>query len=326
MYSEKEFDLKKLHGDASTRSYFRMNFKDPRHIPSSLILMKKGEPVNEEDDDFLRVREFLSSCNVPVPSLYFVNAEKGFIYIQDCGDTLLEEAVVKGGADEIEKLYPTVIDILVTMQVGCTRNLTKEKPVYSAVTSRRFDTEKYMFELNHTAKWFIKGHLGKRLSPSDEKRLDETFRRLAGPLENEPMVFTHRDYHSRNIMVRKGRFFILDFQDAMMGPLQYDLASLLYDSYVRIEDDTRDKLVEYYLGRVGMTDGAEKGKFLQTLYRVALQRNLKALGTFGYQAVERKNRLYLQFVPATVAYIRTNLYKVSDIKDEAEWVMDLLKE
>jgi len=326
MFNEEEFDLQKLQGDASTRSYFRMISKNPQHTPSSLILMKKGEPVNEGDDDFLRVREFLSTNSISVPSLYSVNADKGFIYIEDCGDTLLEEVVQNGGTSEIKKHYPAVIDILVAMQVDCTKNLSKENPLYSRVTSRRFDIAKYMFELNHTVKWFIKGHLRKSLSPMDEKRLDGIFHKLIDPLENEPMVFTHRDYHSRNIMVKNGDYFILDFQDAMMGPLQYDLASLLYDSYVRLEDETREKLIGYYLGRVEITDEAEKLIFLDTLYRVALQRNLKALGTFGYQAVERKNLLYLQYVPATIAYIRTNLYKVSDISNEAKWIISLLEE
>jgi aminoglycoside/choline kinase family phosphotransferase len=121
-------------------------------------------------------------------------------------------------------------------------------------------------------------------------------------------VLCHRDYHSRNLMLRDGSLYIIDFQDARMGPDTYDLVSLLRDSYVDINDRELDDLIAYFLALKRSDDArAAADEFRRRFDLMALQRNLKALGTFGYQTVTRRNTVYIQYMPRTLRYARTNL-------------------
>ncbi len=128
--------------------------------------------------------------------------------------------------------------------------------------------------------------------------------RIVDELAAEPRVLCHRDYHSRNLMLREASLYIIDFQDARMGPDTYDLASLLRDSYVDIADRELDELIAYFLAVKGCTDGSE---FRRRFDLMSLQRNLKALGTFGYQTMTRRNPVYIQYIPRTLRYARTTL-------------------
>ncbi|PYR53881.1 MAG: hypothetical protein DMF91_27700 [Acidobacteria bacterium] len=125
-------------------------------------------------------------------------------------------------------------------------------------------------------------------------------------LAAEPRVLCHRDYHSRNLMLHQDSLYIIDFQDARMGPDTYDLVSLLRDSYVDIKDAAVDELIAYFLALKGVQDDQE---FRRRFDVMALQRNLKALGTFGYQTATRRNPVYIQYIPRTLRYARTNLEK-----------------
>ena len=119
-------------------------------------------------------------------------------------------------------------------------------------------------------------------------------------------MLCHRDYHSRNLMLHRGRLHMIDFQDARLGPDTYDLVSLLRDSYVDITDLEVDELIAYFLALKGGQDEAE---FRRRFDLMALQRNLKALGTFGYQTTTRRNPVYIQYIPRTLRYVKTNLEK-----------------
>ena len=124
-------------------------------------------------------------------------------------------------------------------------------------------------------------------------------------LAAEPRVLCHRDYHSRNLMYHEDRLYIIDFQDARMGPDTYDLVSLLRDSYVDLPEQTVNDLLAYFLALKGGT-GREEA-FRERFAVMALQRNLKALGTFGYQTTARRNPVYIQYIPRTLRYVRDNL-------------------
>jgi aminoglycoside/choline kinase family phosphotransferase len=123
-------------------------------------------------------------------------------------------------------------------------------------------------------------------------------------------VLCHRDYHSRNLMLHDGSLYIIDFQDARMGPDTYDLVSLLRDSYVDLTDRELDELIAYFLAlRKGTGRSTSAEEFRTRFDLMALQRNLKALGTFGYQTITRRNPVYIQYMPRTLRYARTNLEK-----------------
>ncbi len=123
-------------------------------------------------------------------------------------------------------------------------------------------------------------------------------------LAAEPPVLCHRDYHSRNLMLNEGQLYMIDFQDARMGPDTYDLVSLLRDSYVDLPEQTVEELVAYFLALKGAPDEPD---FRRRFNVMALQRNLKALGTFGYQTTARHNPVYIQYIPRTLRYARRNL-------------------
>jgi aminoglycoside/choline kinase family phosphotransferase len=129
---------------------------------------------------------------------------------------------------------------------------------------------------------------------------------MTAELAAEPRVLCHRDYHSRNLMLHDGSLYIIDFQDARMGPDTYDLASLLRDSYVDISDRDLEELIAYFLALKGLADATE---FRRRFDLMSLQRNLKALGTFGYQTTTRRNPVYIQYIPRTLNYARMTLEK-----------------
>jgi hypothetical protein len=130
---------------------------------------------------------------------------------------------------------------------------------------------------------------------------------MIAELASEPRVLCHRDYHSRNLMWKDGQLFIIDFQDARMGPDTYDLVSLLRDSYVDLPESVVDDLMAYFLALTG--EAGKESEFRRRFDVMALQRNLKALGTFGYQTTTRHNPVYIQYIPRTLRYVRNNLQR-----------------
>ena len=126
-------------------------------------------------------------------------------------------------------------------------------------------------------------------------------------MSNEKRVLCHRDYHSRNLMLHDGSLYIIDFQDARMGPDTYDLVSLLRDSYVDLTPQQVDELIAFFLALNGQSTHDEE--FRRRFDLMAVQRNLKALGTFGYMTTSRNNTVYIQYIPRTLAHVKTNLAK-----------------
>src|SRR5262249_52951938 len=149
---------------------------------------------------------------------------------------------------------------------------------------------------------------GAQLSDADRQDLMVEWSSIAHELSSEPRVLCHRDYHSRNLMWHDGRLHLIDFQDARLGPDTYDLVSLLRDSYVDLTDLEVDDLIAYFLA-LKKLESSQALEFRRRFDLMALQRNLKALGTFGYQTTTRGNPVYIQYIPRTLRYVRTNLQK-----------------
>jgi hypothetical protein len=169
-----------------------------------------------------------------------------------------------------------------------------------------FDVEKLTWELDYFVRNFIEGYRGVVATAAAKAALAEAWTPIVEELASEPRVLCHRDYHSRNLMLNQDSLYIIDFQDARMGPDTYDLVSLLRDSYVDIKDAAIDELIAYFLALKGNQDAQE---FRRRFDLMALQRNLKALGTFGYQTATRRNPVYIQYIPRTLRYARMNLEK-----------------
>ncbi|HEY8549759.1 MAG TPA: phosphotransferase, partial [Vicinamibacterales bacterium] len=151
-------------------------------------------------------------------------------------------------------------------------------------------------------KHYVAGYRNVVLSPAELEAVREDCAEIVEELAAERRVLCHRDYHSRNLMLHQGTLYMIDFQDARMGPDTYDLVSLLRDSYVDLKEIAVNELIAYFLALNGGRVSEEE--FRPRFDLMALQRNLKALGTFGYQTIARRNPVYIQYMPRTLRYVR----------------------
>jgi len=291
-----------LTGDASDRRYFRI-------IPSdgaSIVLALHAGPIEFASLPFANVAELLQEIPLPVPAMLDHSDPLGIVALQDLGDVTLQAHLGAATPAEHAALYRQAVAFIELLQRrGGALRADRYIPYQMA-----FDVEKLTWELDFFVRHFIEGYRGVALSAADKAAFGEEWIAIVEELAAEPRVLCHRDYHSRNLMLSEGSLYIIDFQDARMGPDTYDLASLLRDSYLDISDPQLDDLIAYFLA-LKQTDGAapDQEEFRRRFDLMALQRNLKALGTFGYQTTTRRNPVYIQYMPRTLRYARTNLEK-----------------
>lgn len=293
-----------LAGDASTRRYFRVSFHMSRN-GGSVILMQLENPVAGNEIDFTLVLKFLSRLELPVPRLFRYDTEKGLLFLEDCGDMTLEEKGKVAGDEEMKRYYRQAVELLATLQDRATKHVEPACPAFHL----RFDVEKLMWEFNFMLEHYVRGLKRIPLSEADLQKLRQGFLPLCETLAAQTLHFTHRDYHSRNLMVHGDRLVMLDFQDARMGPCQYDLVSLLRDSYVRLEDGFVEEMLDFFIQLKETREGRaiDRKVFCEIFDLMAVQRNLKAIGTFAYQSVAKKNNRYLESIPRTLGYVRQTL-------------------
>ncbi len=286
-----------LTGDASDHRYFRLI---PPDAPST-ILAVHAAPFSYEALPFVNVADLLRRVPVPIPTILDHADDLGVLVLEDLGDLTLQAHL--GAVPSAARIawYRRAVDLLVALQERGGALASADYLPYRLA----FDTEKLGWELDFFMEHFVEDR--RRASVSDRTRaaLRSEFDIIVGTLAAEPRVLCHRDFHSRNLMVHRDRLYVIDFQDARMGPDTYDLASLLRDSYVDLSDELVCDAIDHFLLRRGA--GLDRGKFLRRLDLMALQRNLKALGTFGYQIATRHNPVYLQYIPRTLRYVRENL-------------------
>jgi aminoglycoside/choline kinase family phosphotransferase len=243
---------------------------------------------------------------LPVPDILGHSDELGILALQDLGDVTLQAHLGAAAASEHAALYRQAVAFIEQLQ---RRGAELQSDAFIPYRIA-FDVEKLTWELDFFARHFIEGYRGAAFTPAERTALAEEWRPIVEELAGEPRVLCHRDYHSRNLMLRDASLYVIDFQDARMGPDTYDLVSLLRDSYVDITDRELDELIAYFLA-LKQRDGAAvpMTEFRRRFDLMALQRNLKALGTFGYQTLTRQNTVYIQYIPRTLRYAKTNLAK-----------------
>jgi aminoglycoside/choline kinase family phosphotransferase len=290
-----------LSGDASTRRYYRL-----REGQGTCILALHVEPFDTEQLPFVVMRHLMSGWGIPVPAILGDDGPRGILLLEDLGDVTLQEALRESTALQREEFYRTAVDQLVTLQREASRS-PQRAPCFQV----SFDIEKLSWELHYFLKHFLEGHRGANLSVEDRAVLSEGFHRLSEEIASWPRVVCHRDYHSRNLMVHGERLVWIDFQDARMGPATYDLVSVLRDSYVDVEEEFLEERAEEFRQRA--LPGEHREVFRRRFDLMSVQRNLKALGTFGYQASVRGNRVYLPYIPRTLASARRNLSRYPEL-------------
>lgn len=316
-----------LQGDASNRSYYRLRYTH-RDRPATLILMELAEPESFKQSEeavssstvaidelpYLNILRHLSQFAVAVPKLYYYDSKAGLLFLEDLGDETLEMALKGRAGEEIQRYYRIAIDELLKIQGPATRH----RNPHCIAFGRAFDVPLLMWEFDHFLEYGIEARTGVPIKPSDRDSIRGAFLKISETLARESRVLTHRDYHSRNFMVHRDRLWLLDFQDALMGPPAYDLASLLRDSYTVIPEPGVEALIDYYLDRKADENGSGS-KQDRTLFRkqfdlTSIQRNLKAAGRFVYiDRVKKKGHL-LPYIPQTLGYVRRNLDRYEELR------------
>jgi hypothetical protein len=290
-----------LTGDASDRKYFRII---PADGPSIVLALHAGA-IDFASLPFASVADLFQQIPLPVPGIIGHSDELGILALQDLGDVTLQAHLGAESPAEHAALYRQAVALIEQLQRRGADLEAERFPPYRVA----FDVEKLTWELEFFVKHFVEGYRGVVLSAAEHAALSEEWQVIVTELASEPRVLCHRDYHSRNLMLRDGSLYIIDFQDARMGPDTYDLASLLRDSYVDIAERELDELIAYFLALKRSNRPAADDEFRRRFDLMALQRNLKALGTFGYQTTTRRNPVYIQYTPRTLRYARTNLDK-----------------
>jgi N-acetylmuramate 1-kinase len=287
-----------LTGDASDRRYFRII---PADGPPFVVALHTSA-IEFATLPFANVADLLQQIPLPVPIILGHSDELGIVALQDLGDVTLQAHLGTEPLTEHVALYRQAVAFIEVLQRrGAELQSDRHVPYTIA-----FDVEKLTWELNFFVKHFIEGFRASPLSSSEREAFDTESAAIVEELAAEPRVLCHRDYHSRNLMLHDGSLYIIDFQDARMGPDTYDLVSLLRDSYMDIPERQAEDLIAYFQALKGRP---EDTSFRRRFDLMALQRNLKALGTFGYQTMTRRNTVYIQYIPRTLRYVRDNLEK-----------------
>ncbi len=292
------FTLTPASADASFRRYFRATFAD-----NSTRIVMDAPPQHEDCKPFLHVAKLFGQAGAHVPQVYAQDLEQGFLLLSDLGNTTYLHALTIGNAPQ---LYGAATDALIKIQLASREN---ELPLYDEVLLRR--------ELNLFPEWYIAKHLGATLSAKQLAKLEEVYTRILANNLAQPRVYVHRDYHSRNLMLTEPNPGIIDFQDAVYGPITYDLASLFKDAYIRWEEpDIMDWLIRYWekARKVGLPVRADFGEFYRDYEMMGVQRHLKVLGIFARLYHRDGKDGYLKDLPLVMGYLRRACARYIDLK------------
>ena len=299
-----------LTGDASDRRYFRVL----RRSGPARVLALHVEPFDAEQLPFCRVAQLLAAMPLPIPAILDKAGDLGILLLEDLGDVTLQAHLGAAPAAEHNRLYRDAVSLLEALQRRGADLASDDYPPYGIA----FDVEKLLWELEFFTKHYLEAYRGASIASPARAALKLEWQALAEELAAEPRVLCHRDYHSRNLMLHQGRLYIIDFQDARLGPDTYDLVSLLRDSYVDLPERAVDDFIAYFVALKRPASGdtsahhAWEGDFRRRFDVMALQRNLKALGTFGYQTSTRRNPVYIQYIPRTIRHVGRNLRQRPD--------------
>ncbi len=310
--------VRRLAGHASMRSYWRVGVPPESHVVMVLPAERKPEEVTKGGapavDPFVDVQRYLAGIGVRVPAIRAFLEPEGLMVLEDLGDEMLETRLLAG--DPPGPLYERAVD-----QLARLRARAEARPGGSVAVSRSFDADLYRWELEHFVEWGLEAWKGAKLAPAERALCDREFDRIARTLEAEPKGFTHRDYQSRNLMVLPGgEQAVIDFQDALLGPRQYDLVALLRDSYVELEAPFVEAMLRRYLERLHAEGGPrlEYAPVRELFDLLTVQRKLKDAGRFVFIDRVKKNPGFLPSIPASLRYVREAFGRRPDLAELRE--------
>ena len=295
-----------LAGDASSRRYYRVLVGD-----HSYVLMV-WEPFHDDGRyPFLNVLQHFEKHNVQVPKVIAKSPALGLVLLEDLGDLTLERKFWENQNQSIvQPFYEQAMDELIKIHYPASRDRSAHPQAGECVAfTVAFNTEKLLWEMNYGREHLIEKLCRVKLSPKESMELDRIFLDICENLDREEKLICHRDYHSRNLMIKQGKIRVIDFQDARMGPIQYDLVSLVHDSYVEMNDSVRGQILDYYIRRANeFRERAINRENFDKIFRLQMvQRCFKACGSFASFYNMREDRRYLKYLEPTLKKVSQTL-------------------
>ena len=277
-------DIKPASSDASFRQYFRVTGKQD----NKTYIIMDAPPDKEDCHPFVLVTDLLRGVEVNAPDIIAIDLEQGFLLLDDLGNRPYLQYL---NDDTAADLYTDAIDALIKMQT-----IDGLLPLYN---EELLQTEMDLFET-----WYLNRHLGVELDSGQKTSLTSIFKLLIENATEQPQVFVHRDYHSRNLMITDSNNpGIIDYQDAVIGPITYDLVSLFKDCYIEWPREKVEHWLELYLARLAPERFIEKQTLVRWFDLMGVQRHLKVLGIFARLNYRDGKSQYLDDLPLTLKYI-----------------------
>lgn len=293
--------------DASFRSYFRVGGAD-----TSFIVMDAPPPA-EDVRPFIRVDEMMAEAGLNVPKIYEQDVERGFLLLSDLGTQTYLDALDKNNAN---KLMSDAIDSLVLWQKASKPGVLPE-----------YDSEVLRRELELFPTWYLERHRGIKLTDMQRRMLDHVFDLIILQVSSQAKVYVHRDYMLRNLMVtEEANPGVLDFQDALYGPVSYDIASLCHDAFISWDEPiVLDWTIRYWerARAAGVPVPEDFGKFWTDIEWMGLQRHLKVLGIFARINYRDGKPKYLEDTPRFLAYVSAVAHRYDVLKPLARLIDQL---
>ena len=291
LFPAQAWHIEPASADASFRRYFRVSLTDSGE---SRIVMD-APPQQEDCRSFIAVAELLRQAGLNAPAILAQDLKQGFLLLTDLGTTTYLAALQQDDA-RADALFRDAVDALVSWQLASRPGVL---PPYDAALLRR--------ELDLFPDWYLARHLGLALAPQQRQLLERMFALIMASNLAQPAVYVHRDYMPRNLMLSEPNPGILDFQDAVYGPVSYDMASLLRDAFISWEEERAlDWIVRYWdkARRAGLPVGSDFGDFYRDLEWMGLQRHLKVLGIFARIRHRDGKAGYIEDAPRFLGYVR----------------------
>ncbi|MEC5162426.1 MULTISPECIES: aminoglycoside phosphotransferase family protein [unclassified Janthinobacterium] len=291
--------------DASFRRYFRLDtLAGSRAAHGATLVAMDAPPERENVAAFVKVAGLLKAAGASAPEIVAHDLERGFLLLSDLGDTTYLQAL---DHDNAAVLYSEALEALVKIQQASQPGVLPE-----------FDRAFALREMNLFPEWYIGRHLNATLTAAQQAQLDGVFDAIVGNVMAQQQVFMHRDFHSRNLMrMDEGNPGILDFQDAVYGPVTYDLASLLRDAYIQWDEEmVLDWVIRYWqrAKKAGLPVNPDIDAFYRDFEFMALQRHLKILGLFARLNHRDGKAAYLEDLPTVLDYVRKTANRYKDLK------------
>ncbi len=309
-----EFKVYQLAGDASNRRYYRVI-----HNNQSMVLMR-WEPFDPKNYPFLSVLNHFAKHKVHVPTVIAMDEKLGLVLLEDLGDLTLERKFWESQNQESSiSFYKQAVDELIKIHFWATGDKND-----CTAFKMQFDVEKFLWEMKYGQDNLLTGMCKFQFTEKSNTELIALFTDICERLHKEPKFIAHRDYHSRNLMIKYDEMRVIDFQDARLGPIQYDLVSLFRDSYVNLNDQMEEVLIQDYLAKAKefLPKGFSREHFDRIYELQTIQRCFKACGSFSSFYNLRNDTRYLKYISHTLRRVMKSLNNFPEYKMFADILID----